>query len=85
MQTTFVLAVGASFILAGFVKGVVGLGLPTVAMGLLGLVMPPLEAAALLIVPSMVTNVWQQAAGLGGELAEPQDSLGYRKRDKLLA
>ena len=65
MQTSFLLAVGASFILAGFVKGVVGLGLPTVAMGLLSLVMPPVQAAALLIVPSMVTNVWQLAAGPG--------------------
>jgi uncharacterized membrane protein YfcA len=47
------------FVLGGFVKGVVGLGLPTVAMGLLSLTMPAREAAALLIVPSLVTNVWQ--------------------------
>lgn len=65
METSFLLAVGASFILAGFVKGVVGLGLPTVAMGLLSLAMPPVQAAALLIVPSMVTNLWQLAAGPG--------------------
>ena len=65
MQTSFFLAVGASFIVAGFVKGVVGLGLPTVAMGMLSLVMPPVQAAALLIVPSMVTNLWQLAAGPG--------------------
>jgi uncharacterized membrane protein YfcA len=50
-----VLAVSlAVFLLAGFVKGVIGLGLPTVAVGLLSLVMPPVQAAALLIVPSMV-------------------------------
>ena len=65
METSFLLAVGASFLAAGFVKGVVGLGLPTVAMGTLSLVMPPVQAAALLIVPSMVTNVWQLAAGSG--------------------
>lgn len=53
----------AVFLLAGFVKGVIGLGLPTVAMGLLGVVMPPAEAAALLIVPSAVTNIWQMLAG----------------------
>ncbi|MGG5890648.1 sulfite exporter TauE/SafE family protein [Falsiroseomonas sp. HC035] len=47
----------------GRVKGVIGLGLPTVAMGLLGLAMLPVEAAALLIVPSLVTNVWQLLAG----------------------
>lgn len=57
------LPVAAIFLLAGMVKGVIGLGLPTVAMGLLGLVMPPAEAAALLILPSFVTNVWQLLAG----------------------
>jgi uncharacterized membrane protein YfcA len=34
------------FIAAGLVKGVTGMGLPTVAMGLLGLLMPPPAAAA---------------------------------------
>ncbi|WP_420473041.1 sulfite exporter TauE/SafE family protein [Noviherbaspirillum sp. ST9] len=60
-----VLAVTAAltFLLAGFVKGVIGLGLPTVAIGLLGLFMTPTEAAALLVVPSLVTNIWQLAAG----------------------
>ncbi|KAF1070050.1 MAG: hypothetical protein GAK45_00929 [Pseudomonas citronellolis] len=52
-----------TFLLAGLVKGVVGLGLPTVAVGLLGLVMPPMQAAAILVVPSTVTNLWQLAAG----------------------
>jgi uncharacterized protein len=51
------------FLLAGFVKGVIGLGLPTVAIAMLGLMMPPAQAAALLIVPSLVTNIWQSAAG----------------------
>jgi uncharacterized membrane protein YfcA len=52
-----------TFLFAGLVKGVIGLGLPTVAMGLLGLAMPPVEAAAILLVPSLVTNVWQLLAG----------------------
>jgi uncharacterized membrane protein YfcA len=52
-----------TFLLAGLVKGVIGMGLPTVAMGLLSLVMPPVQAAALLVVPSLVTNVWQLLAG----------------------
>ena len=52
-----------TFLLAGVVKGVIGLGLPTVSMGLLSLVMPPAKAASLLIVPSFVTNIWQLAAG----------------------
>lgn len=53
----------ATFLLAGMVKGVVGLGLPTIAVGLLGLVMLPMQAAALLIIPSMVTNIWQLCDG----------------------
>lgn len=52
-----------TFLLAGFVKGMIGMGLPVVAMGLLGLVVTPGEAAALLVVPSLVTNIWQLAAG----------------------
>src|SRR4051812_11895729 len=56
------LFITGTFFLAGLVKGVIGLGLPTVAMGLLGLAMPPVEAAALLLVPSLVTNVWQLLA-----------------------
>lgn len=47
------------FLLAGVVKGVVGLGLPTGAMALLALRLVPAEAAALLVVPSLATNVWQ--------------------------
>ncbi|MHC6227535.1 sulfite exporter TauE/SafE family protein [Pseudomonas sp. X10] len=57
------LLVVLTFFLAGGVKGVIGLGLPTIAMGLLGLAMPPAQAAALLIVPSTLTNLWQLAAG----------------------
>ncbi|WP_095180326.1 sulfite exporter TauE/SafE family protein [Pseudomonas sp. Irchel 3F6] len=60
---TLSLLVIATFLLAGTVKGVIGLGLPTVAMGLLGLAMAPAQAAALLIVPATLTNLWQLAFG----------------------
>ena len=59
----FLLLIGAVFLLAGWVKGVVGMGLPTVVMGALALAMPPVEAAALLVVPSLATNLWQFLAG----------------------
>ena len=55
--------VAMTFLLAGAVKGMLGLGLPVIAMGLLGLAMPPATAAALLVIPSLVTNVWQLLAG----------------------
>jgi hypothetical protein len=51
------------FLFAGWVKGVVGMGLPTVSMGILSLVMAPVQAASLLVVPSFVTNVWQFVTG----------------------
>jgi uncharacterized membrane protein YfcA len=53
------IAIALVFILAGFVKGVIGLGLPTISIGLLSLIMPPAQAAALLVVPSFVTNIQQ--------------------------
>lgn len=49
----------AVFLAAGVVKGVSGMGLPTLAMALLGLVMPPAAAAALMVWPSLATNVAQ--------------------------
>lgn len=58
MDSSLLLIV-AIFVLAGFVKGVVGLGLPTVSIALLSVIMMPAQAAALLIVPAFVTNVWQ--------------------------
>ncbi|CAI8905527.1 putative membrane transporter protein [Pseudomonas chlororaphis] len=57
------LLVIGTFVLAGMIKGVIGLGLPTIAMGLLGLAMAPTQAAALLIIPATLTNVWQLAFG----------------------
>ena len=57
------LIIATTFVLAGTVKGVTGMGLPTVAMGVLGAFMPPVTAASLLLVPSFVTNVWQLFSG----------------------
>jgi uncharacterized membrane protein YfcA len=57
------LFIAAVFFAAGLTKGFIGLGLPTIAMGLLALVMPPLQAAALLALPSLITNVWQMLSG----------------------
>jgi uncharacterized protein len=59
MDATQAGVVGWVFLVAGGVKGVTGMGLPTVAMSLLGLWMPPLQAASLLVVPSLATNAAQ--------------------------
>lgn len=55
--------VSAIFFGAGIVKGVLGMGLPTFAMGFLGLFMSVPQAAGLLTLPSLVTNVWQALTG----------------------
>jgi uncharacterized membrane protein YfcA len=63
MSESILLFMAGVFMLAGFVKGVVGLGLPVIAMGLLALVMAPADAASILILPTVATNIWQMAAG----------------------
>ncbi len=55
--------VAAVFAVAGAVKGVVGFGLPTISMGVLGAVIAPDVAAAILIVPTFLTNIWQAFSG----------------------
>jgi uncharacterized membrane protein YfcA len=55
--------IAAALLLAGFIKGVIGLGLPTVSIGLLAVTMQPSRALAIVIVPAIVTNIWQTFAG----------------------
>ena len=55
--------IAVAFLLAGFIKGVIGLGLPTVSMGLLAVMMPPSQALAIVVVPAIVTNIWQTFVG----------------------
>lgn len=78
MLESAVISIAAIFVIAGFVKGALGFGLPSVSMGLMVAIMAPGRAAALVIVPSLVTNFWQMVAGphffalskrLGGLLA----------------
>jgi uncharacterized membrane protein YfcA len=63
MSEPLLIAIAAVFLLAGFVKGVIGLGLPTVSMGLLAVSMQPAHALAIVIVPAIVTNIWQTFVG----------------------
>lgn len=60
---TTVLVVSGVFLVAGGVKGVIGLGLPTVSLGLLTVALDLHTAMAVLVVPSLVTNLWQAVAG----------------------
>src|SRR5436190_20907565 len=63
MTAEHVLLALAVFALAGTVKGLVGLGLPTITIALTSLVLPLTEAIALIALPTIITNVWQAAVG----------------------
>ncbi len=60
------LAIALTFLIAGTVKGVIGLGLPTVSLALLTVTVGLHSAMALLLVPSLVTNIWQASVGGNG-------------------
>ena len=62
-QTITLIMIAVALTIAGFVKGVIGLGLPTVSIGLLATQMPPAQALAIVIVPAIVTNIWQTFVG----------------------
>lgn len=67
MDETFMMAaIAGTFLVAGTVKGVIGLGLPTVSLALLTIAIGLPQAMALLLVPSLVTNLWQAATGGNG-------------------
>jgi uncharacterized membrane protein YfcA len=51
------------FAIAGWIKGVIGLGLPTIATGLLGVFVAPVQAASIVVLPAVLTNVWQMLYG----------------------
>ncbi len=55
------------YLLAGTVKGIVGFGMPMISLALLAAVLGLKDAIILMLVPSLITNLWQ---GLfGGQLA----------------
>lgn len=64
----FAAVIAATFLLAGMVKGVIGLGLPTVSLGILTAAFDLPTAMALLLVPSFATNLWQACVGGNGRL-----------------
>lgn len=62
-EPSILLTLVGTFVLAGAVKGVIGLGLPTVSLALLTVAIDLPHAMALLLVPSFVTNLWQALVG----------------------
>lgn len=62
-ESSPVMMITVTFVLAGMVKGVTGMGLPTVAMGILGSLISPVAAAAMLLLPSLISNLFQFGGG----------------------
>ena len=63
MTTEQIIFSFAVFLLAGSVKGLVGLGLPTIVIALTTLFLPLTEAMAMIALPTIFTNIWQAAVG----------------------
>jgi len=52
-----------TFLIGGAVKGVIGMGLPTWSIGMLTTVIGLHPAMAMMLVPTIVTNIWQALVG----------------------
>jgi uncharacterized membrane protein YfcA len=57
------LVVTGAFIVAGIAKGAIGMGLPPIALALMSFAIPLEDALALMVVPSLATNIWQAIYG----------------------
>jgi uncharacterized membrane protein YfcA len=61
LDQSTIIAATAIFLLAGMVKGTVGLGLPMTSVGLMASLVDPRLAIAIVVFPILVTNLWQIA------------------------
>jgi len=69
MEWSMVAILSIALFLGGIVKGVVGLGLPIVAIAILLNFVPPLTALGLMVAPILITNLWQMVRS--GNIMEP--------------
>lgn len=65
MDVVQMLVIAGAFIIAGIAKGAIGMGMPPIAIGLMSFAVPLESAIAIMIVPTMVTNIWQAIYGGG--------------------
>lgn len=63
MNAETIALVAATYLLAGIVKGVTGLGVPVVGVAFVAPVLGLKTAVAVVLVPSLVTNFWQAIVG----------------------
>lgn len=62
-DTTLLVIAGLTFLIAGLVKGLIGLGLPTVSIAVLSATVGLPMALPLMVMPSVITNLWQAIVG----------------------
>lgn len=62
-QTTTLLIAAVAFLLAGMIKGVAGIGLPTASIAFMTLFLDPRTAIALVLFPMLGSNIWQMVRG----------------------
>lgn len=67
-EPDIIVAIAGAFLIGGIVKGVVGLGLPSVSLALLAIIIDLPTAMALIVVPTFFTNVWQGLVGGKGKV-----------------
>jgi uncharacterized membrane protein YfcA len=65
MDVLQMLVIAGAFIAAGIAKGAIGMGMPPIAIGLMSFAVPLESAIAIMVVPTMVTNIWQAIYGGG--------------------
>lgn len=65
MSLLQIAVIAAAFVIAGVAKGAIGMGMPPIAIGLMSFAVPLESAIAIMVLPTMVTNVWQAVYGGG--------------------
>jgi uncharacterized membrane protein YfcA len=65
MTLTQVAVIAVAFVIAGIAKGAIGMGLPPIALALMSFAVPLEASLAIMVVPTMTTNVWQAIYGNG--------------------
>jgi uncharacterized protein len=63
LDPLLLVSVALVFLVAGTVKGVIGMGMPTVSLALLTATVGLPSAMALLLAPTIITNIWQALVG----------------------
>jgi uncharacterized membrane protein YfcA len=60
-----VLVIAVAFIVAGVAKGAIGMGMPPIAIGIMTFALPLEQSLAIMVLPTMATNIWQAIYGGG--------------------